>query len=197
MGAFSKFVKMLSPRNGRLIRESGELVNEADLLFRQDSVNYPLAVQDGIVFTSFWDGTIASGATVTFHQAVPENRLLRGISLSGAFNGSIEFKEFIGATAGTVLETLPSINANTDPELLPCQAVIERVDDITGGTQIEQSFGINPSTGAGSISAPLTNVGLGRIFYETTSPSFQFTNFGNQDCRLALSWAWKRCCTIE
>lgn len=196
MSRFSKFINMLSPRTGRLIRENGDYVNEADLIQRQDSVTFLLAVEDGDIFTSNIDFVLDAGDTATFYQEVPEGKVVRGISLEGVFSGSINYQMTLGATAGAVLETLPALNLNTDPALEPSESNIKKVIGITGGTVVEKSFGITPATGAGRSASPLAGAGLGKIYYESTSPAFQFTNFGNQQARLALTWIWKRCCEV-
>lgn len=147
MGEFLQFVKKLTPSTGRLMTENGETVNEADLLARQDRVTFLLAAEDQQVFNAFYYGTIGANATLNFSQIVSVGGLLRGVNFNIVTNGNLDYEQWVGATSGNALETLPTHNAfrsNTDP----CPAPVRRIDGFTGGRQVDAGFILVPS-GAG------------------------------------------------
>jgi len=187
-GEFLRELANNTPRTGRLIAENGGIINEADFDEKLYRVNNQIATLDGRLFNSSYIGTIAQGASLFLKQnsAIP----FRGIALSLVFNGSIDYEQVVGATGGTVLSTLD--NTNVDRRILTKSLnTVQILDGFTGGRIVDQSFGINPATGAGRTSSNITGSGIGGVFDDTCEPYFKLTNVGVGSARIAVSLVWK------
>ena len=166
-----------SPRTGRIIRESAEHYNEADHLADIRRISPVLEVEEGRVFHAFWRGTIAKGASVYFDQPITPGKKVRGLSLSALFSGGfLEFKQFVRADPGTILEALPGRNANHIVLNKLSENSFNRVDGLTGGDQIDSAFGVAPATGINSAVASISGAGTGGIYDSSNQTSFSAQN---------------------
>jgi hypothetical protein len=193
MAGFLEYLTKWTPLSGRAITESGDAVNLADILKRQDMANLSAAVEDGVIYQAFWRGSVAAGVTLRFAQPVNTDRI-RGVAFSAVVRGGpVEYRLCVGSTIGATDETIPGYNADRrligSPEFASENPIL-RVASATGGTVIDGSFAQTPSAGAARASGSLPAAGLGGVFGANSKPCFTLQNTDNSAAQLSLVWIW-------
>lgn len=188
IGEFLDLLKINSPAQYRAICENGGWFNIADSEEIQYRMNNQVAVRNGQLYNSDYQGTLAAGASIFIKQVCLTP--LRGVSLNIIYSGSIDYQQVVGATAGNILSTAD--NNNLDRRILAKSLnVIRILDGFTGGRIVDNGFGISPTSGVNRATSNITGAGVGGIFDSTAEPYFKFTNVGSQTARINLSYIWK------
>lgn len=188
IGEFLDLLKINSPAQYRAICENGGWFNIADSEEIQYRMNNQVAVRNGQLYNSVYQGTLTVGASIYIKQVclVP----LRGVSLRGTFSGSIDYQQVVGATAGNILSIVDNNNIDRRITTKSLNA-IKILDGFTGGRIVDLDYGISPTSGVNTATSNITGAGVGGIFDSTAEPYFKFTNVGSQTARINLSYIWK------
>lgn len=199
MGRFTQWLNSNLPRTGRMIKESGGFINEADghELFRQSDVTS--MSRDSTLYRGFWQGTIAGGTVEEFVIDVPAGVDMFGIVRTSQVEDESVRTEFLSCT-GFVSAEGPidglSLDRRTGKKSVS-QCKIHRASSLSGVIVHSPEIALSVQTATATrLPTVQTEAGAQPAFDVNELPAFRYTNDTGGDARLALYLFWQELATV-
>jgi hypothetical protein len=188
----SEDISNLRPASGRFLNESGGRANLADELEAWAEVDARRASRAGLLFRTFWQGTVPNGSTYYFAFDIPSGIRLIGVArYDTIIDGELDVTFGIAASLGTAQETLSGYNFDEVDGASP-QAVFKRYDTVTGFSARTPTTRLYaPSSGPDRYPATQTSADIRPVFNQSTIPVLRFVNSSGSDVDLHTYLIWQ------
>ena len=190
MARFLTEIRDLLPRTGRMLKEGGGYINEADYKQQIYDANIGVASLQGRTYRAAARLQDPDVGMHYFAQTVPQGILVKSIAISFSYAGSFDYDLVLRPTAiGNVLDIYPGYNLDariSDPAL----ANIVYVDALTGGDYLPLVFGETPTTGSNRASGFLQSADLRGVYDSDHIAGFALEIL-SQTTEIDIAWSWE------
>lgn len=187
---FSKYLSNLLPRTGRIIREDGLPLNQADAMLADPGV----ASLDGTLYRGFWEGSIPGNTTYDFVIDIPAGLELFGFTRTSTVQDESLSTRFLSATGFTSaqgpIDGL-SFDRRTGRKSIS-QCKIHRASSLSGVLTHSPAAPLAVTTATTSrVPSIQTEAGAIPAFDENEIPAFRYVNATVNPAQLKLYLFWR------
>lgn len=193
-----KFEKVHNEQSGQLQRRDGKQFDFAEFMELKKVFDEDVATYNGSLYQASWRGSVPTNTTIYFYQSFAADDLVRGLSYRQIVESELlELKVFVGATPGSVLETMEGYNLDrryysSGSPLWTSDNPLRRVDVLTGGEVIDQWFEDTGGSGSKQSAAPISQIGNIGLYDSTVPRAYSIENTSNtKPAEISISWVWK------
>ena len=187
---FSQYLANLLPRTGRIIREDGLPLNQADAMLADPGV----AALDGTLYRGFWEGSLPGNTTYNFVIDIPAGLDLLGFSRITTVQDQSISSRFISVTGFTSAQgpiTGLSFDRRAGRKSVS-QCAIHRAATVSGVLQHSPAAPLSVATAtAQRVPSVQTEVGAIPAFDSGELPGFQYINATGNPAQLKLYLFWR------